>query len=124
MSGHANGPQIMHGESGLESSMWFERTSEAVHVTQSGTDPLNIKSKMGRLEIIRQFFSVRLISNWNKLPADKKEQAWLVSRQRTNSYKRTQRTLPNTQRHRRPMTRPRGVPESDVLPGCGGTAVK
>jgi len=34
--------------------------------------PLNIKIKHGRLELRKSFFSIRVIEEWNKIPADLK----------------------------------------------------
>ncbi len=62
--------KIMHAESGLEPSTWFEHASEIVYTMRSGADPLNIRSKMWRLEIRRQFVSVKVTSGWKKIPAD------------------------------------------------------
>jgi ribonuclease P/MRP protein subunit RPP40 len=66
--------KIMHGESRLESSTWFELADGTAHTTRSGADPLNIRNKTRRLEIKRQFFSVRVNSDWNKIPAEIKSQ--------------------------------------------------
>jgi ribonuclease P/MRP protein subunit RPP40 len=71
--------KIMHGESGLEPGKWFERAGDAVHATRSGADPLNIKNKTGRLEIRKNFFSVRVISDWNRTPAEIKQRAGAAS---------------------------------------------
>jgi hypothetical protein len=49
-----------------------EHTRRAAYATRSGADPLNIKSKTGRLEIRRNFFSLRVISDWNRIPAEVK----------------------------------------------------
>ena len=40
--------------------------------TQSGADPLNIRVKHGRLDLRRYFFSIRVIEDWNKIPAEVK----------------------------------------------------
>jgi hypothetical protein len=71
--------KIMHGESGLEPGTWFERAGDEVHATRSGADPLNIKNKTGRLEIRKNFFSMRVISDWNRIPAEIKQRAGAAS---------------------------------------------
>jgi hypothetical protein len=71
--------KVMHRESGLESGMWFEHARDAVHTTRSGADPQNIKNKTGWLEIRKHFFSVRVISDWNKIPAEIKWRAGAAS---------------------------------------------
>jgi hypothetical protein len=62
--------KIMHDESGLQSNTWFESASGTAHATRSRADPLNIKCKTGRLKIRRNFFFVRVISDWNKIPVE------------------------------------------------------
>jgi hypothetical protein len=71
--------KIMHRESGLDPGTWFERARDAVHATRSGADPLNIKNMTGRLEIRRNFFSVRVISDWNRIPAEIKQRPGTAS---------------------------------------------
>jgi hypothetical protein len=61
--------KIMHKESGLDPQTWFESAGSTAHATWSGSDPFNIKVRAGRLEVRRQFFSERVISDWNKIPA-------------------------------------------------------
>lgn len=63
--------RIMHGHGGLDPGTWFEESS--IHrSTRSTADPMNIKVKSGRLELRRQFFSVRVINDWNKIPEELK----------------------------------------------------
>jgi hypothetical protein len=57
--------KIMHKESGLDPQTWFESAG-----SRSWSDPFNIKVRAGRLEVWRQFFSERVISDWNKIPVD------------------------------------------------------
>jgi hypothetical protein len=40
-----------------------------VRATGAGANPVNIRVKLGRLEIRLQFFSIRVIKSWNKIPA-------------------------------------------------------
>ncbi len=62
--------KIMHGEGGLQASTWFELASGTSHATRSGADPLNIRVKTGRLELRRNFYSVRVINDWNRIPQE------------------------------------------------------
>ncbi len=79
--------KIMHAESGLEPGTWFKRAGNAPHMTRNGADPFNIKAKTGRLEVRRQFFSMRVINDWNNIPADMK------SRPGTASFKAAHKKL-------------------------------
>jgi hypothetical protein len=62
--------KIMNGYAELDPETWFERETEPVHATRSVTDPLNIKFSTGRLEVRRNFFSVRVIQSWNVIPIE------------------------------------------------------
>jgi hypothetical protein len=62
--------KIMNGYAELDPETWFERETEPVHATRSITDPLNIKFSTGRLEVRRNFFSVRVIQSWNVIPIE------------------------------------------------------
>jgi hypothetical protein len=66
--------KIMHREGNLDPATWFERTEQTVggHATRSTIDPLNIKVRKGRLDVRRNFFSMRVIEDWNRIPADLK----------------------------------------------------
>jgi hypothetical protein len=84
--------KIMHGESGLQSNTWFESASGTAHATLSGADPLNIKCKTGRLEI-RRNFSVRVISDWNRIPAE------IKMKQSAKSFKAAYKSLRESPTH-------------------------
>jgi hypothetical protein len=62
--------RIRHAENGLDPKIWFEKAGGAAHAKQSGADPYNIKAKTERLESMRQFFTERVISDWNRMPAE------------------------------------------------------
>ena len=61
--------KIMNGIGGLHHEIWFERASDSARVTRVAADGLNVKVKNGRLELRRNFFSVRVSSQWNLIPA-------------------------------------------------------
>ena len=61
--------KIMHGTGGLHHQTWFERASDSDRVTRVAADSLNVKVKSGRLELRRNFFSVRVPSQWNLIPS-------------------------------------------------------
>ena len=60
--------KIMREEGGLHHSTWFEKASEQVRVTRVAADNLNVRVKNGRLELRRNFFSVRVATLWNNVP--------------------------------------------------------
>jgi ribonuclease P/MRP protein subunit RPP40 len=62
--------KILHRYGGLDARTWFESTGVAALSTRSGADPLNMRVKAARLDIRRQFFSQRVISDRNKIPAE------------------------------------------------------
>jgi hypothetical protein len=64
--------KIMHRDGGLEANAWFERASSAAHTTMSGADPFNVKVKSGCLEVRRNFYSMRVITDWNRIPTETK----------------------------------------------------
>jgi hypothetical protein len=59
--------KIMHGQSELDPDHWFDKfTGE--RLTRAASDPLNVKSRGGRLEIRAGFFSNRVAKSWNEVP--------------------------------------------------------
>ena len=63
---------LMHGIGSLQHESWFERVSDSAKVTRVAADGLNVKVKNGRLELRRNFFSVRVSSLWNLIPSHTK----------------------------------------------------
>jgi hypothetical protein len=66
--------KIMHGKGQLDHSCWFEKAADGQRATRNSADPLNLRVNHGRLEIRRNFFSVRVIESWNKIPSDLKSE--------------------------------------------------
>jgi hypothetical protein len=54
---------------GLNHSDWFEPPTEAAARTRRHIDPLNMRPHRGRLEIRRNFFTVRAGDRWNDIPS-------------------------------------------------------
>jgi hypothetical protein len=61
--------KIMHGESELESAHWFDKFT-GDRLTRAASDPLNVKSRGGRLDIRTGFFSNRVARSWNEIPEE------------------------------------------------------
>jgi hypothetical protein len=64
--------KIMHREGDLGPVTWFKRTEQTAggHATRSKSDPLKVRK--GRLDVRRNFSSMRVTEDWNKIPADLK----------------------------------------------------
>jgi hypothetical protein len=61
--------KIVHGSGDLSAEHWFNRFNTE-RLTRAASDPLNIKSRGGRLEIRSGFFSCRVMKDWNEVPSD------------------------------------------------------
>ena len=48
---------------------WFTMASDAQRLTRTAADPMNVRVKHGRLEKRKNVFTVRVTSEWNKVPA-------------------------------------------------------
>jgi len=64
--------KIVHRPNGLERETWFKMAGTRLNI-RSAADPLNIAVRNGRLDIRRQFFSMRVIEKWNDIPAELKK---------------------------------------------------
>jgi hypothetical protein len=64
--------KIVHGVGDLDCSEWFEKLTGNT-MTRARADPLNLKCKTGMLELRKNFFSNRVIKDWNAIPADIKQ---------------------------------------------------
>jgi hypothetical protein len=61
--------KLVHGVGEMDISDWFEKNTGAT-VTRARADPLNVLSKNGTLELRRNFFTIRVASEWNKVPPE------------------------------------------------------
>ena len=52
---------------------WFVMAGEAPRATRSEANPMNVWVQHGRLEIRKNFFSVRVTEPWNSVPGDLKK---------------------------------------------------
>jgi hypothetical protein len=59
---------LCHGKQGLDRSEWFRPPTAAAARTRRLADPLNVGPNSGRLEIRRNFFTVRAGEPWNRVP--------------------------------------------------------
>ena len=68
--------KIVSGISNVDPATWFVFSSGAAAggpITRLAADPLNIKQPPARLEVRKNFFSVRVCEAWNKLPSEVKQ---------------------------------------------------
>jgi hypothetical protein len=64
--------KILHGRGGLDYTTWFEKAENGPRATRSTADPYNLRVKNGRLDQRRNFFILRVIEDWHRIPADVK----------------------------------------------------
>jgi hypothetical protein len=64
--------KIMTGKSAVDPGVWFEEVNRGGVVTRQVADTLNVKIPAARLNLRKNFFSVRVceILEWNNLPSD------------------------------------------------------
>ncbi len=62
--------KIVTGKSAVNSSVWFGKVKAEGMVTKQVADPLNVKIPAARLELRKNFFSVRVSKEWTSIPSD------------------------------------------------------
>ena len=66
--------KIMHRISNVESKTWFTRANEKSNRnTRLTADHLNITKPSANSNMRKNFYSLRIVNDWNKLPTDTKE---------------------------------------------------
>jgi hypothetical protein len=50
----------------------FDKAEDGLRATRSMADPYSLKVRHGRLDPRRNFFIIRLIEDWNRIPAKQK----------------------------------------------------
>ena len=71
--------KILHGKEDIEAADMFSMAAEAVRVTRTAADPLNVRVRHGRLDCRKFSFSVRVTELWNNIPADIKNSRSVTS---------------------------------------------
>ena len=64
---------VMHGRTDICVDEWFTRADTRARATRAATGALNVVPRHGRLEIRKNFFTVRATSNWNSVPSEVKQ---------------------------------------------------
>ena len=65
--------KILTGREDVDKGQWFTMASEAARNTRVMDHRLNVRVKHGRLDVRRNFFSVRVTGLWNKIPGHIKD---------------------------------------------------
>ena len=67
--------KIIHGKDAVDRSSWFQMTADedAVHRTRLAGDQTKLEKPKWKYKLREQFFSVRVVEKWNKLPQDVRE---------------------------------------------------
>ncbi len=60
--------KVLTGKDNVDRATWFDMASSGLRATRQAADPLNIRPKAARLEVRRQFFSQRVVEDWNGVP--------------------------------------------------------
>ena len=62
--------KIMSGASNVDRTTWFTpaTATEGGRITIAAADSLNVKKPTARLDIRKNFFSVRVCEKWNSIP--------------------------------------------------------
>jgi hypothetical protein len=60
--------KVLTGKDNVDRATWFDMASTGLRATRQAADPLNIRPKAARLEVRRQFFSQRVVEDWNGVP--------------------------------------------------------
>ena len=66
--------KILTGQEDVDRADWFAMASENVRTTRVAAHRLNLRVAHGRLEVRRNFFSVRVAGLWNDIPGHIKDQ--------------------------------------------------
>jgi len=56
--------------SAVDSNTWYEKANRAGAVTRQAADSLNVKIPAARLDLRKNFSSVRICEKWNNLPSE------------------------------------------------------
>ena len=81
--------KIMSGLSKVERGTWFQKASDGGRTTRLAADPFNIRQRNARLDIRRNFFTNRVVDDWNNIPSSVKCSVTVEGfKNGYNSYKR------------------------------------
>ena len=61
--------KIVTGKDRVKSETWFTMGRDGQRMTRGNAHPLSLKKQRARLEVRRNFFSQRVVDDWNTIPA-------------------------------------------------------
>ena len=64
---------VLSGRTNVEKESWFDMAASGPRNTRATADPLNVRVQHGRLEVRKNFFTVRVTDQWNKVPSQVKQ---------------------------------------------------
>jgi hypothetical protein len=62
--------KIVRRKENVERETWFKMAYEGARATRQAADPGNIRPGTARLEVRRNFFSQRVVTDWNRIPPE------------------------------------------------------
>jgi hypothetical protein len=62
--------KIVRRKENVECETWFHMACEDVRATRQAADPCNIRLGTAKLEVRRNFFSQRVVTDWNRIPPE------------------------------------------------------
>ena len=65
--------KVLTGRKDVDKDQWFTMASESVRASRVTSHKLNVRVKHGRLDVRRNFFSVRVSGHWNVIPGHIKD---------------------------------------------------
>jgi ribonuclease P/MRP protein subunit RPP40 len=75
----------------MDHTTWFQKAENEPRAARNTADPYNLKVKHGRLDLRRNFFGIRVIEDWNRIPANMK------SAEKSENFKAAYRKMRATQ---------------------------
>ena len=65
--------KVLTGREDVDRDQWFTMASESVRTPRVTSHKLNVRVRHGRLDVRRNFFSVRVSGQWNDIPGHIKD---------------------------------------------------
>ena len=60
--------KVLTGQCSVKEGEWFQKSEARGQRTRAEADNLHLRQPFARLDIRKQFFTVRVIKQWNRLP--------------------------------------------------------
>ena len=83
--------KILNGREDVDKANWFSMASEGIRTTRVAAHKLNLKVTHGRLDVRKNFFSVRVTGLWNDIPGHIKDQKTATGFK--NAYAKFRKTI-------------------------------